>query len=798
MPLLEYLLNKCSSEDLNRLIEECDDLLTLSEILDLKLNYVQKKQQHPICLPIRSLLKCIGDKDINIVCLVLEKALLVQPDDTQLLELANFISSYIDQPILQIENLYISLKLAVVILNICDQQNSVIIDRNTFQNLFYISDLNNLHNRKRNVIQESIKTENLALLHLLTDILISYKFETDLLTLLKNSELWFLIQNSLTNVRESFTQKQATNLLQRLINVALDKNVFSFQIPEIIKLKSVNTDISIMAWKNYFILIDTSKEKQLHLILPSIPLLKSVFCLHLNWIISILRILFSHSQTVVIFSVVNTVLQNEWLRDTNHFKAIIPDLLSAINKMEYFLLCTDTCYLFSHFVNSLCNNDMFVILLEESCKIFWNPVNLWVLYKIISSRNCKSVLSTGLVENVLNSLQKLPHKYIREGCIQLFVKFLFACCYDSSLTSLIKISSILFKIEKQLFVNYCAVFKEAILLNKQHVSNKLLSGEVTEKDVDVILEFAKLCNLHEIENLKNIKYNKFITEKLYVELYSSVKEEQKQLLFSYIKDRIKNISDEEEDTRNFKLLIRKLGADTEFCKKHEHEVRDICSFANLICTDDTDFTINQQDLAFEVTLSMSKETDFKEILVLWLAKYKKNYNITENISICILKLYFTHLLKNLHNMPQETIIEELRVVVENSFESQHGNVLLYIFEEMPHVLSKYNTTLDTFHLLERSVTEIINIIKTTYFKNAVEKFLKSLVKNTVIFNGQEEKLTQILKTFLDLSKIYDFIASILSKQIKNLAVENVQYAILCAPIIVELLVEIAWTKKEQR
>lgn len=806
-----------TEENLNNCIGHCKDLHELLELLEIKRVFINKKQQNGILFPIKGILETIDITDINFTCSVLEKSLLVQKDDSQFIQLCEFVDLYIDRSNLDTDDLNVCSNLVTTVLKVCEHQNKTV-DLQNFGRLF--GKMCSSENRQsgyyfcmtvfprylkysksdirpvKDCLFLALEKKNLELLCFLSDILLCSKYEEELLILLDNSEFWLLIQNTLTNTTQSFIQKQAAFILQRLIDyIILGRNTFPHTVPEVVKLATVNTDDTIAAWKNYFILLDISKEKQLHLIEPSLQLLNKIFYLHHTWIVCIFRILFYHSQSHIVFASVKTLLKSEWLQNASNFRAIALDLLVALNRIEYFILSTETYRILLSFINSS-DSEVFILLLEESCKVAWSPIILWVFFKAVCNKSSDVSVPTSLIENILHSLHKLPQKYIREGCIQLFSRFLVRRCYGNKfvITDLIKIANILLDIEEHLFLDFCNVFKDIIWENRQHIFEKPTPLEVTEENVVAVLEFARPCQCNtEMENLISCADNTVLIDKLYIKMFSLLNEEQKELLSLYIQNRITDL-DPDEDIVDLKLLVRYLGADKSFCKTYESEVDDLGDLAICILENAIDYNIRQHEVAFEVIANIDSQNGYsKEILPLWITEYKSMKNsVTEGMCISILKLYFIQLLENTSMLEQNT--DELCVVIETAFELQHNKLMLYVFEQLPQLLRTFNVP----HLLNRTVSEIVDLKKTSFFKTATEKFLESLVKNITIFDNQKERFVEILNTFLELSNSYEFIASLLGKQIKILASENPEYVVSCGLIMVELLIEGVWSRKEHR
>lgn len=812
MSIITYLTDKFLTEEkLDSLILECEDLQLLSELLEIKRCYINKNQQHAIYFPVEKLLHSINTADTNIICRALRTALLIQKDDSQFLLLSAFINTYIDQSNAETSSLNTSLDLITVLLNVCEHRNKTL-DLQNFESLFskittsddkklsyyfcvtilpmYLKYMNADTKIVETCLYLAVERKNLDLLCLLFDFLLHSKYKSEVLVVLNDSAFWLFIQSTLTNTSQSFAQKQATFILQQMIYFVLENDISLKVHADIVKMQSVAFDDTLTAWKNYFILLDISKEKQLHLIQPSIPILGSIFCLHYTWIVCLLKILFCHSQNQVVFATVNKLLKSEWLKNVNNFSAVAPNLLLAINKIEYFNLSLETYNLLLDFIN-LSHDDVFIALLEETCKVSWNPVVLWVFLKAICNRNNKICIPLSLIQNILLVLHKVPHKYIREGCVGLFIRFLSKRCLNQyRLESLIKISSILSNIEKFLFRNFCVVFKDVILSHKQSISRKLSSVQATE-EVEILIEFAKTCGCIELTNIF-ARNEVFVINKLCTTLYSSMDNKLKNELILHIKKQLTSLKNK-ENIIDLKFLVHLLSADETFHKKHEAQIDNLIDSAIAILKNDSNINAKQQELALEILATLDNKNYSTEILSHWIIEYKKaNSTITEGLSLSILKIYFKQLEENVNTGDD---LQELSAVIEDSFELQHDDVLLYIFETLP----KHLRAFDNHHyLLKRAVKEIVNLKKTSLFTTAVEKLLTSIFKHVQMFDEHVEDFLELLDTFLELSKSYDFIASLLAEQIKTLAYANPRYLRYCPWIIVDLLVEGAWSRKEQR
>ncbi|GJQ77073.1 hypothetical protein Trydic_g23644 [Trypoxylus dichotomus] len=85
-------------------------------------------------------------------------------------------------------------------------------------------------------------------------------------------------------------------------------------------------------WNDYFILMEISQEKPLHLITPALALIPNVLALHSSWILCMYSVLLSHSQNAVVFFASDIILQEKFFScDGNFLQKAIQCLLPALN-----------------------------------------------------------------------------------------------------------------------------------------------------------------------------------------------------------------------------------------------------------------------------------------------------------------------------------------------------------------------------------------------------------------------------------------------------------------------------------
>ncbi|XP_045474733.1 uncharacterized protein LOC123680729 [Harmonia axyridis] len=281
-------------------------------------------------------------------------------------------------------------------------------------------------------VQYFIEQENLDYLCMLFDKKLSNLVTSDYF---QEDNLWNFLKLHIVS-KNSVKKKQAQYILFRTVEYFKTNETATPRALQVTNLKE---------WDFFFILLEMSKEKQLHLIQPTLKLLPSIKDLHITWRICLYQELLNHSQLTVVYNMIEHVLGLKFT-SSPIYQRVVSDILIALNKYEYSFLTRRVFNKLEVFCNEL-NEVFYPIFYEEFLKIDWNPAAAWCVLKSASFLLHK--IPKSLIIKMLRCLKKLPHMYIKQSCIIFFIEKLLE---DSSdiLEKVILIGRFLFSTDQQI------------------------------------------------------------------------------------------------------------------------------------------------------------------------------------------------------------------------------------------------------------------------------------------------------------------------------------------------------------
>ncbi|KAK9875335.1 hypothetical protein WA026_007731 [Henosepilachna vigintioctopunctata] len=300
--------------------------------------------------------------------------------------------------------------------------------------------------------------------------------------------LWNLLKNCISD-ENSIKRKQALYILSSTIEFL--KNNDSNLRPEVLKSNSPDD------WNIYFILLHLSREKQLHLIKPTLKLLESVAHLHIYWRSCLYKILLNHSQLFVVYKTVEYLMDLP-VNKTDNLLFVLKNVMNALNKYEYSDLSLNAYSKFGIFCNTL-PSEYLVQVFEEFISLEWNPIGAWCFLSSISSVLHK--VPQRCISDILHKLKSLPHTFMRNSCIYTFLQNLFKNRENNIIGDLLEIGSILLFEDTYIHRN---LFKNVVKMNKRKLEEKkslLLENLIdlidknNEKKIHIYLEIMEILQL---------------------------------------------------------------------------------------------------------------------------------------------------------------------------------------------------------------------------------------------------------------------------------------------------------------
>lgn len=217
-----------------------------------------------------------------------------------------------------------------------------------------------------------------------------------------------------------------------------------------------------MAWQAFLLLIDVGREKQLHLVEPSLNLLKYLKHLPFLWQKCCYRIFLQHSQLTIIYKVVIGIFKRVF-DSQDELREILKLVLPAINKHEYSLLSCEVFDSLAHFCDCLSTKHFQVVLEEITAMPSWNSVSFWkVIESVLTNIDDKQkYVSFEVIQSILVCANNLTNVYIRnESC-----KFIVASFWnETNHLQMFKIIKTLINFNTKVSVNY--YFEPKIELEK--------------------------------------------------------------------------------------------------------------------------------------------------------------------------------------------------------------------------------------------------------------------------------------------------------------------------------------------
>ena len=221
----------------------------------------------------------------------------------------------------------------------------------------------------------------------------------DILT--KDNFLWHSLAKGLSHV-DGLTRKRANYLLKRFIDSPINcKDESSFLNSLVPFLDSRNYQQTIKIWNDFFIVIETLEEKQVHLVkqifsrinqlLSRVPENIESLCstkpLNIVWILVIYKLLFQHQNQAIVKWSLNNFLINftgSFLTDDNFVNFLCSTFLNTINSNKHFAysgvsnISCEMEALFSEFLSRLVP-EKGMDNIENVHRMFWNRFLIGVL-----------------------------------------------------------------------------------------------------------------------------------------------------------------------------------------------------------------------------------------------------------------------------------------------------------------------------------------------------------------------------------------------------------------------------------
>lgn len=807
--VLQNLLSSYIDEDeLNKLISNSHNqpYSLIKQLLKLKFDLIVEKKQQPIHFPFMFLLASEDFLNSSHYSEILLYALLIQKDNTELLLFENFIHTKINSFNTTPNEIVIICKLLNVAFDLVENNNFKIdIEQNENPRKFYkaVCDINS----KQLMPHVSVITKKFAnkvrgntLLQCLDAILSSNNREvlccvieyflqcnnanSKVCSLLIRYDFFEKI-SALINSHETINQRQGVFLLQLIKYYIINNEFYAtpaslYILPEFSSTKDVET-----AWNAFFILLSVCREKQIHLVKPALTFLDDLFYLHPLWVKTIFHILFSHSQNEIVSYAVVKMLTAEWFEKMNNFLLLHKKLLVTLTKIDYSNATIDGFAALGQYVKT-CTEEQFWIILKESSEIPWNPINMWLFCKNIFKRDhLKQPMRTSVISKFILHLQKLPHKYIRSGCIRLCLKFVdIQSDFSASLSfeDLFRLAIVIKKTDVSL-ESFCDILQCPIFRTKSKIEYKIRNLKLdTFYEFQIILHFIKSFD-HPEEFFRQINGQVFPNAhlaKLLNNFETMIEHTESDIIFALLENAL--VSCHEDVVDDVKSLIQKLSSQTTFCELHREKILHLCSMAKPIITEHRSEYSKEFDIALEILRHFDGESvkDFRD---------PHEFLSLDQLTTGALQLLF----KN----ASRSSVYKLAVIIDTIYEMASDRVVMTTIENLPILFNKTKEKPAICKILQSSMKYILGLGRGERFKHILEVFLKTFTLAPSLQKIVPNKCSEIVQSVRELAENCSFIYHVLSAHLNELVECCPETAVNYKFILIECLLSDACIRKEE-
>lgn len=803
--VLNILNNVLSEEQLDHKIYETQCLRSLLIFLELKRKRILEGKSKTICYPVHKIYEQ-ETEDLILQCEVLKiMFLIVEKPEEEILRIIMYINFQFDQ-VNNFSNSNRNKRIALLlneIILICNVQKMECvfqehvslchIDRffiNTTKKQHplktivlstvlpnYVRSLNELYQLQflQNYFLKCKELHNLEVMCVLLNHIDNKKLIANCESILFLDDFWEHLENCISSDIYD-QQKQGIFLLKKFVQAVYDYSSVQCKIPYL-----QTTDISICheapnkIWQIFFILLDASKEKQLHLIWPSLTLLNSLKFVSDIWQICIYKKLLMHSQNAVVYYVASHILHNNIF-----FQKLNKCLLSAINKNEYTYYCTKMFNNLPGYCNSLKSED-FLLFLEDILEITWVPTAAWHFCSNTFSKTLNKAIPFKFVEPMYKVWKRLPHVYIRNGCLSIFFNYIVKNFnWKNSLDDILKILFILKDHDSDLFV--------------KSVSNHIDTGSLTDilsrikgsvldmKTFEIYVQTIKISKFEIgmqaiLENLQN--FNKKLQVLVYANLFDRFKICD---IEKFVMEQIIEI--DEDSTDMFLIIIKELSKRNAFSEIMYSKVFHILSKPGSYSKTTISTSLN--------ILNFKNSSDVKETVKDLKHRYFECGKTDDGLCILVLELYFLT-----EKYPEIPFLEYI-------LHNQSDIIISKMFEYLSS-FSFDGSNVNVVYFLINALNIIPDLSKSRDFKTIIFNYINCIFSNSFLETLCELKLfdefTLTTDRLLSLSETFPIIDYYLSENIKE-TIFCPQYSRKCSyiviPIVEELLLRGIVVKKDDR
>lgn len=777
----------------------------LKELLMLKYGLIIQKKHELLYFPVHYLLESKDFLNSNYSTDILIYALLIQEDSKEFLYFENFINKQLSSIITNNDQILIIFKLLDVTFTLIENHHfKVDIDREKSFCAFYKAVCNG--DTKQFMYQINVTTKRLVskisvnnLLYCLEAVLVSNNTEVlcciieYFLLCSLNSEICSLLLkynifdkcSTLIMSYETTNQRQGTFLLQQIKYYVINNELYETTDWQYIKLPQFDIEIVEGAWNAFFTLSSICREKQIHLVKPALMFLNDLYYLHPLWVKTMYSIVFCHAQNEVVSHAVVNILNSNWFKSNENFLLLCKKFVETLSKIDYSDATIDGFTALGQYINR-CSDEVFWKILKESRNISWNPINMWLFCKNIFKREQLKELNIVEINKYILCLQKLPHKYIRNGCIQAcfnFIKALSDFLYFEDLLKLarvVKDTDISLKHFSDTFL--CLIRKNKFEI-EQEIKKWKPSLAVPSYEFEILLQFLKTFDHPEevFSQFSLLVFPHIGLLKILNNFDVLIESVDSLIIFNCLEISLEYCDKETFD--DAKSLLEKLSLKTNYCKQHSNEIAHICSLAKSFMYNTDVLYVERYEIAVEVLKHFDKQSLRSSD-----AYNKIVFTSNGHISIGLLEMLF----KDASNDSVIKLID----LIEMIFEKGSDEIVAAVFKNCEFLLTKAQDE-DICKFLEISLNYILSLNRGEQFKHILEAYLKIFPSVILEREVVSNKCYKITHSLLQLSNKCTFINNVLTAHLRRLVEDCPHDALMYKHILVECLLKDACIRKEE-
>ncbi|XP_018331374.2 uncharacterized protein LOC108741184 isoform X2 [Agrilus planipennis] len=614
----------------------------------------------------------------------------------------------------------------------------------------------------------------------------------DLLVSLINYEEFFILFEKILYSGSEFDRKHILYFWQKVCDVIFQGKDCNCSY---ISFDTNNKEAIFEAWKYFFSLSEISKEKQIHLLEPALPLLSKISILHPLWLGYISNSFLVHSHKIISYQTLHYLFENKLCDNVNVFQRIVKNILLVLNDTEYSTYTLKSFALLEQFLVASADN-LFRIFLKNLFEMNCAPVPFYFMCKTIL--HCNKALEKTEIEKLITTTEQLPNTFIRYECIFLIEKYFNKyLCENENVTlehtiNILKLSGALCnseQIQAQIYRRF--VSHKEYFIRHIHSKNdfKIINVFKNSKDIKSYIE----SRFQDPVSENKLPFSVAVHMMHYFPCFINMP-----ILSNYLNFALENNVTTHDITILLSVIASTPVLSTNANSKLGIDLSLKCSY---ILLNETNVQSNRISLAFEILLqyynvnAVSTE-EVGLIIERWINIFKSDVKTNGNVYLCFLNLYQKEKIAKRGDDVHEFCnfcTSFLEILPYSSYPDLFSYIKI-LFEKGE---KNYQVI---FKLVEHYIKRILEINKPHIFEKALETLLDSLILNNKILLSQEffvKNCSYVLNELMkECKKVIEVPVSI-SKILLKLSQQNSNELLNFSHVIMELLLYGDLLRKDQ-